>query len=128
MTASYGCFAWQNSEEQPGKRDHPAVFQSAEPSAVEDFRGGRDVDGLIIRCKKQQKQPDSPRGGEAQPSPPRKRGPRACPWLEQGTTGGGVALDSRLRGNDDSISADRALGAPMTQRAAAPSRQMVSNG
>jgi hypothetical protein len=40
MTSSYGCFAWPNSEEQPEKRDDPAVFQSAEPSTAKDFRGG----------------------------------------------------------------------------------------
>src|SRR3984893_419135 len=34
-------------------------------------------------------------------SPPRKRGPRACPWLEQGLTASVLgSLDSRFRGND----------------------------
>src|ERR1700738_1278372 len=36
------------------------------------------------------------------PSPPRKRGPRACPWREQGGKRRGPrTLSSRLRGNDE---------------------------
>src|SRR5260370_41709387 len=96
MTSSYGCFARQTAKNSQKNEIIPLFFRAPNRRLSRISRRTR-CRWLIIRCKKQQKQPDSPRGGEAQPSPPRKRGPRACPWLEQGTTGEGVALDSRLR-------------------------------
>src|SRR5260370_6669889 len=84
MTASYGCFAWQTSEEQPEKRDHPAVFQSAEPSAVEDLRGGRDCRWLIIRCKNSKNSQTHRAAAKRNRRPRESGGPEPAPGLNRG--------------------------------------------
>jgi hypothetical protein len=67
------------------------------------------------------------------PSPPRKRGARACSWLEQGGARRGPgALGSRFRGNDEMNA--RAIGdglgraAPMARRTRAPPSSITVEG